>query len=139
MPGNPFANSPDQNARRIVGYGLRNPFRIAIRPGTNEVWGGDVGWSTWEELNRLVTPADATADNFGWPCYEGTGRQGSYDALNLNLCENLYAAGSRRRRCALLHVSAQRFDRQRGGLQQRPGLVHRGHGVLRGWRLPGRV
>ena len=94
MPGNPFANSSNQNARRIVGYGYRNPFRITIRPGTNEVWGGDVGWSTWEELNRLVTPADATADNFGWPCYEGNGRQGSYDALNLNLCENLYAAGA---------------------------------------------
>jgi uncharacterized repeat protein (TIGR01451 family) len=94
LPGNPFANSPDQNARRIVGYGYRNPFRIAIRPGTNEVWAGDVGWSTWEELNRLVTPADGTADNFGWPCYEGAGRQGSYDSLNLNLCENLYAAGS---------------------------------------------
>ena len=94
MPGNPFANSANLNARRIVGYGLRNPFRIAIRPGTSEVWTGDVGWSTWEELNRLVTPADATADNFGWPCYEGDGRQGTYDALNLNLCENLYAAGS---------------------------------------------
>ena len=59
-----------------------------------------MGWSTWEELNRLVTPADATADNFGWPCYEGDGRQGSYDALNLNLCENLYAAGSWRSRRA---------------------------------------
>ena len=94
LPGNPFAHSSDQNARRIVGYGFRNPFRIAIRPGTNEVWAGDVGWSTWEELNRLATPADGTADNFGWPCYEGAGRQGSYDALNLNLCENLYAQGT---------------------------------------------
>ena len=94
MPGNPLATSPNQNARRIVGYGYRNPFRIAIRPGTNEVWTGDVGWSTWEELNRLVTPADSTVDNFGWPCYEGVGRQGSYDALNLNLCENLYTAGT---------------------------------------------
>ena len=47
-----------------------------------------------EELNRLVTPADSTVDNFGWPCYEGVGRQGSYDALNLNVCENLYTAGT---------------------------------------------
>jgi uncharacterized repeat protein (TIGR01451 family) len=94
LPGNPFAQSSSQNARRIVGYGLRNPFRITVRPGTNEVWFGDVGWSTWEELNRLQVPADSTADNFGWPCYEGAGRQGSYDALNLNICENLYAAGS---------------------------------------------
>ena len=37
-------------------YGLRNPFRITTRPGTNEVWIGDVGWSDWEEINRLVSP-----------------------------------------------------------------------------------
>ena len=43
-PDNPNAGSPDPNARRIVAYGLRNPFRITVRPGTNEVWAGDVGW-----------------------------------------------------------------------------------------------
>ena len=44
MAGNPNLGSPDPNARRIVAYGLRNPFRITIRPGTNEVWAADVGW-----------------------------------------------------------------------------------------------
>ena len=91
--GNPFASSSDVNARRIAAYGLRNPFRITTRPGTSEVWVSDVGWSTWEELNRIVAPADATADNLGWPCYEGAGRQASYDNLNLGLCESLYASG----------------------------------------------
>ena len=38
--------APTANARRIVAYGLRNPFRFTIRPGTNEVWVGDVGWNT---------------------------------------------------------------------------------------------
>jgi glucose/arabinose dehydrogenase len=94
LPGNPMASSPDPNARRIVGYGLRNPFRFAIRPGTNELWIGDVGWNDWEEVNRLTTPADSTADNFGWPCYEGNGRQFGYDSADLNLCESLYAAPS---------------------------------------------
>lgn len=94
LPDNPLASSSDLNARRIVGYGLRNPFRIAIRPGTNEVWIGDVGWDDWEEIDRLVSPAAASLSNFGWPCYEGDGRQGGYDAANLTLCENLYAAGS---------------------------------------------
>ena len=55
MPGNPNAGSADPNARRIVAYGLRNPFRITVRPGTNEVWAGDVGWNTWEEINRVPT------------------------------------------------------------------------------------
>ena len=94
LPDNPLAASSDANARRIVGYGLRNPFRITTRPGTNEVWLGDVGWNEWEEINRLVSPAAAPVDNFGWPCYEGNGRQGGYDAANLSICENLYAEGS---------------------------------------------
>jgi len=94
LPDNPMASSTDANARRIVGYGLRNPFRITTRPGTNEVWIGDVGWSDWEEIDRLASPTAAPVDNFGWPCYEGDGRQGGYDAANLSICENLYAAGS---------------------------------------------
>ena len=32
---------------------------------------GDVGWNTWEEINRVPNPA-APVENFGWPCYEGT-------------------------------------------------------------------
>jgi glucose/arabinose dehydrogenase len=94
LPDNPMASSSDANARRIVGYGLRNPFRITTRPGTNEVWIGDVGWSSWEEIDRLVSPTAAPVDNFGWPCYEGDGRQGGYDAANLSICENLYADGT---------------------------------------------
>ncbi len=93
-PDNPHGLSSDPNARRIVATGLRNPFRMTIRPGTNEVWAGDVGWNSWEEINRVTTPNDATADNFGWPCREGNGNNPSYDSANLNICENLYAAGA---------------------------------------------
>lgn len=92
VAGNPYAGSTDANARRIVAYGLRNPFRAVVRPGTNELWLGDVGWGTWEEIDRMASPT--LGANFGWPCYEGAGRQPSYDSLNLNLCEGLYAAGS---------------------------------------------
>src|SRR5262245_23893084 len=94
MPDNPLASSSDANARRIVAYGLRNPFRITMRPGTNELWIGDVGWSDWEEINRLVSPTAAPVEHFGWPCYEGDGRQSGYDAANLSVCENLYAEGT---------------------------------------------
>jgi glucose/arabinose dehydrogenase/PKD repeat protein len=89
LPNNPLTG-PDTNARRIVASGLRNPFRFTIRPGTSEVWAGDVGWSTWEEIDLVASPT-AGAVNFGWPCYEGAGRQPGYDGANLNLCENLYA------------------------------------------------
>jgi glucose/arabinose dehydrogenase len=92
-PGNPNGGGADENARRLVAQGLRNPFRFTFRPGTNEIWAGDVGWNTWEEINRVVDPT-AKVTNFGWPCYEGAARQSGYDALDLSLCENLYAAGS---------------------------------------------
>ena len=92
MAGNPNIGSADLNTRRIVAHGFRNPFRITVRPGTNEVWAGDVGWNTWEEIDRIPNPTASTM-NFGWPCYEGNGRQGNYDNLNLNLCENLYTTG----------------------------------------------
>ena len=91
LPGNPGAG--DANARRIVAHGLRNPFRFTIRPGTNELWVGDVGWVWWEEINRVADPVGAPVENFGWPCYEGGARQGDYDALDLNLCESLYDQG----------------------------------------------
>jgi glucose/arabinose dehydrogenase len=90
LAGNPFAGSSDANARRIVAYGLRNPFRIGFRPGTPELWAGDVGWNEWEEINTLADAGDAVAENFGWPCYEGTARQPGYDNQNLPICETLY-------------------------------------------------
>lgn len=89
LQSNPLASSGDPNARRIVAHGFRNPFRFAIRPGTNELWAGDVGWNDWEEIDRIASPTSGPA-NFGWPCYEGAGRQPAYDALNLNICEDLY-------------------------------------------------
>jgi glucose/arabinose dehydrogenase/PKD repeat protein len=91
VSGNPFFTSPDANARRIAAYGLRNPFRITQRPGTDELWIGDVGWNTWEEINRVVAPASTTASNFGWPCYEGSSPQGGYQGAGLNLCSSLYS------------------------------------------------
>ena len=91
VPGNPYFSSSDANARRIVAFGLRNPFRITRRPGTDELWIGDVGWNTWEEINRVVVPAGTTASNFGWPCYEGASPQSGYQGAGLNLCSSLYS------------------------------------------------
>ena len=81
-PDNPFvvSGSADENERRILGYGLRNPFRMTVRPGGNEVWIADVGWTRWEELN--VVPDLASARNFGWPCREGP----SAEYFGLNIC-----------------------------------------------------
>jgi glucose/arabinose dehydrogenase len=91
--GNPLASNTNANARRIVAYGMRNPFRFTFRPGTNEAWIGDVGWDTWEEVNRVVDPVGGPT-NLGWPCYEGSGVQTGYQAAGLNSCTTLYSAGT---------------------------------------------
>jgi hypothetical protein len=65
LPTNPLASSTDPAARRIIASGLRNPFRITTRPGTSEIWVGDVGWNDWEEIDRIASPT-AGLMNFGW-------------------------------------------------------------------------
>jgi len=95
LPTNPRSGDPDLNARRIIAYGLRNPFRINFRPGTNnELWIGDVGWGAWEEINVIPNATDGIMRNFGWPCYEGNARQSVYDGFNLPICETLYTASA---------------------------------------------
>ena len=67
--------------------GLRNPFRITSRPGTSEIWLADVGWGSWEEVNRLESAAGGPV-NFGWPCFEGDNhRLGAYESLDI--CQGL--------------------------------------------------
>jgi glucose/arabinose dehydrogenase/PKD repeat protein len=94
LPDNPLAASSDANARRVVAYGLRQPFRFTMRPGADdEAWIGEVGQGTYEEIDRVPDPTGEVR-NFGWPCYEGGGKFGPFDNLNLTICENLYAAGT---------------------------------------------
>ena len=91
LADNPLAANADPNAQRIVGYGFRNPFRFTFRPGTTELWVGDVGWSSWEEIDRIPNPLTSPVRNFGWPCYEGAASQPGYQAIGLTICQSLYS------------------------------------------------
>jgi glucose/arabinose dehydrogenase len=95
-PTNPLARSPDANARRIIAYGFKQPFRFTIRPGTDEVWVGDVGHNQWEEIDRVI-PSSRVVPDYGWPCYEGPYRQHDYSGATqiatFDVCKALYAAG----------------------------------------------
>jgi glucose/arabinose dehydrogenase len=56
---------------KIVGLGLRNPWRYSFDSATGNLWIGDVGQDRWEEVDfraagRLDRPA-----NYGWSRYEG--------------------------------------------------------------------
>jgi glucose/arabinose dehydrogenase len=83
---NPFYDgNPNSIRSKVYAYGLRNPYRFGIHPTTGEVMIGDVGWATWEELNR------GRGANFGWPCYEGNNPQTAYQN-NFAQCRALAAS-----------------------------------------------
>jgi glucose/arabinose dehydrogenase len=65
---NPWADG--SGAPETWAIGLRNPWRFAIDPVENLMYIGDVGQSTWEEVN--VVPLSPVGYNFGWPELEGT-------------------------------------------------------------------
>ncbi|RKI72142.1 PKD domain-containing protein [Corallococcus sp. AB049A] len=87
VPSNPFWNGDGQaNRSKVWALGLRNPYRFNLRPGTATPYVGDVGWNEHEEINVA-----APGSNFGWPCYEGPGRQRGYEPKAV--CQALYARG----------------------------------------------
>ena len=63
--GNPFLADPSKEPR-IWAYGFRNPFRFSFRPSNGEIFIGDVGQITREEVDVGVA-----GGNFGWPYMEG--------------------------------------------------------------------
>jgi len=89
LPDNPLFSSPDPTARKIVGYGFRNPFRFTIDPVTGEIYVDNVGSSVFEEIDRFPGPP-TSAYNSGWPCYEGPERQYLFKTFENETCERLY-------------------------------------------------
>ncbi|MCB1015677.1 MAG: NPCBM/NEW2 domain-containing protein [Acidimicrobiales bacterium] len=87
--GNPWSSRSGANWRRVVAFGLRNPFRLAFRPGTDDLYIADVGGGATEEVD-VLRDAGGSAENYGWPCYEGTARMPAYDGMDLDVCEALY-------------------------------------------------
>src|SRR4051812_25564574 len=86
LPSNPFFDPANaRSARsRVWALGLRNPYRMTLRPGTGShsrsdgnpgvLYIGDVGLHTYEDLNVATGPGL----NFGWPLYEGMDVHSSY-------------------------------------------------------------
>ncbi len=54
---------------RIKHFGLRNPWRFSFDRETGDLYIGDVGQNTWEEIS--FAPADSAPLNFGWAAREG--------------------------------------------------------------------
>lgn len=86
--GNPFyTGRVSDNKSKVWAYGLRNPFRFTLKPGTSVPFIGNVGWSTWEEIVAGPPGAD-----YGWPCYEGNYKQPGYQ--DKGTCTELCGLGT---------------------------------------------
>jgi glucose/arabinose dehydrogenase len=73
--GKLLAINVDRRAPRpqIVGYGLRNPWRFSFDRKTGNLYIGDVGQNSWEEVD--FTPRRSPGlENYGWDVYEGRAR-----------------------------------------------------------------
>lgn len=80
-PDNPFVNNPAY-LPEIWSLGWRNPWRFSFDRLTGDLWVGDVGEITQEEVD--FEPAGKGGRNYGWPCREG-------NLLNsVPICQALY-------------------------------------------------
>ena len=70
---NPYAaqgSAPGGGLPEIWAFGLRNPWRFSFDRGTDDLYIGDVGQGSWEEIDRQ--PASSTGgENYGWDAMEG--------------------------------------------------------------------
>jgi glucose/arabinose dehydrogenase len=77
---NPFAGDSNAVTRTIFAYGLRNPFRNSFDRLTGDLYIGDVGQNTREEID-FIANGNAGGQNFGWRALEGNGDNPGVDDL----------------------------------------------------------
>lgn len=66
---NPFYSKKGYR-KEIWARGLRNPFRITFDSVAGDMWIGDVGQDTYEEVD-FQTAGSKGGQNYGWPVWEG--------------------------------------------------------------------
>jgi glucose/arabinose dehydrogenase len=127
--GDPYGNAQNLHSRlgkllaldvnaadpkpRIVALGLRNPWRFSFDRRTRDLYVGDVGQGSWEEIDYVRRASLGRLKNFGWDVYEG---RASYERKARN------PAGALVRPIAVYSHSA-------GSCSVTGGFVYRGSAV----------
>lgn len=68
-PDNPFVGVPGAR-EEVWAYGLRNPWRLSFDRASGDIYLGDVGEDSWEEIDHQAA-ASRGGQNYGWPHMEG--------------------------------------------------------------------
>lgn len=67
---NPFVGQVGVDERIWIS-GLRQPWRFSFDPMNDDLYIGDVGKGSWEEIN-ILNAGNQAGKNMGWRCHEGT-------------------------------------------------------------------
>lgn len=108
---NPFVDDPNV-LDEIWAIGLRNPWRFSFDRTTGDLWIGDVGQNSSEEVN-FVPSSSMGGENYGWRCFEGD------QAFNTSGCQ------AQQNYVAPVHVYRHISDDGCGG-SVTGGFVYRG-------------
>lgn len=98
---------------RIVGLGLRNPWRFSFDSATGNLWIGDVGQDRFEEVDFRQAGRLGKLANYGWSRYEG---------FSVYSSSHRYSRSGRKVKPALVYSHAH-------GCSVTGGYVYRGSAV----------
>jgi glucose/arabinose dehydrogenase len=85
-PSNPFVGNPNF-LDEIWAYGLRNPWRCSFDRATGDLYIGDVGQGTREEIS-FQSASSLGGENFGWKVMEGTSCFGTGNCVSPPACNS---------------------------------------------------